>query len=59
MLSPRKIKLLTYLNYLLRRDLSDIKAKQKILVKGDKSRRIFLVPKIEYVKDMKAETSKK
>ena len=59
MLSPRKIKLLTYLNYLLRRDLSDIKAKQKILVKGDKSRRIFLVPKDEYVKDMKAEISKK
>ena len=47
------------INRRIRRDLSDIKAKQKILVKGDKSRRIFLVPKDEYVKDMKAEISKK
>ena len=47
------------LNRRIRRDLNDIKAKKKILVKGDKSRRIFLVPKEEYVKNMKDEISKK
>lgn len=47
------------LNRKIRRDLNEIKQKEKILVKGDKSRRIFLVPKDDYVKEMKDEISTK
>ena len=47
------------LNKKIRRDLNEIRSKQKILVKGDKSRRIFQVAKEDYVKDMTDEITKK
>ena len=47
------------LNEKIKRDLHEIRGKQKILVKGDKSRRIFQVDKEDYVKAMKDEITKK
>ena len=43
------------LNKKIKKDLNEIRNKQKILVKGDKSRRLFQVVKEDYVKEMKDE----
>ena len=47
------------LNKKIKKDLNEIRNKQKILVKGDKSRRLFQVAKEDYVKEMKDEITRK